>query len=288
MTDLSLAQALSRFAHITQNVPDAALERAWAWRSYDSEGIRFAFFRTYEELRELAVRLHQERGRQGQPVTHAQRILGHYHAAYLDLQGALLGMLEPDFELSPAEEEWPLRKVLVHIVSADLGFYVVVRYALDRLRHHLDLPIAFSDQDRERISGLDKEAFYALMDGPVPALRAAYAAQHQRVLADFAGIRDAELEHPSTYWENEPMRLQFRLHRFESHLRQHTIQVDKTLAAIKPAASEARRLLRLIYSAQAEVESVLIGAQDVGVEAAAELAKIIAARSDEIAAILAA
>jgi len=287
MTDQILAQALNGFAQVTQNLPDSDLERPWAWGSYDSEGVRFAFFRTYEELRELAVMLHQERRRQGQPLTQAQRILGYYHAAYADLQGALVGLSPEDFDLSPTPDEWPLRKILGHIVAADAGFYGVVRYALDRVRHQPDLPLPFSDQDLERILGMDEAAFYALMAGPVSALRATYTTLHQRTLAEFAGITDEELGQPSMYWEDEPMRLQFRLHRFESHLRQHTIQVDKTFAAIQPAPKEARRLLRMIFSAQAEVESVTIGARDLGAQGMQDLAKTIAARAHEIAGILA-
>ena len=48
-----LTQAVERFATLTQGIPDSQLERAWAWQSHDFEGIRFAFFRNYEELREL-------------------------------------------------------------------------------------------------------------------------------------------------------------------------------------------------------------------------------------------
>jgi hypothetical protein len=288
MTDQSLAQAVNRFAGITQSLPDADLERAWAWRAYTSEGIRFAFFRTLEELRELAVLLNQERLRQGKPVTKAQRILGYYHAAYADLNGALIGLEDEKYEQAPAAGEWPLRKTLGHIVAADLGFYVITRYALERACGPENRPSEISDADWERISGLDEAAFNAVMQGSVENLRAYFNDIHRRTLAEFADIIDAELEQPSVYWENEPLSIQFRLHRFESHLRQHTIQVDKTLAATQPAPNEARRLLRMLFSAQADVESQQMGAPEVGEAAMLELAKTIEARCDEIAAILAA
>jgi hypothetical protein len=58
------------------------LERKWVWKDHDEEGIRFAFFVTLQELRELAVTLARLRSN----PTAAQLILSQYHAAFLDLQ----------------------------------------------------------------------------------------------------------------------------------------------------------------------------------------------------------
>ncbi len=55
MTDMTLAQAVEAFAATTAALPDEALEREWQWRAHDEEGVRFAFFVTYQELRELAA-----------------------------------------------------------------------------------------------------------------------------------------------------------------------------------------------------------------------------------------
>ncbi len=55
VTPTSLAQSVETFAYLTQSLTDADLDRAWAWGDYESEGVRFAFFRVYEELRTLAV-----------------------------------------------------------------------------------------------------------------------------------------------------------------------------------------------------------------------------------------
>ena len=50
MAEHDLAQVVEGFAAGTVALADADLERPWAWRMYD-EGVRHAFFRTYEELR---------------------------------------------------------------------------------------------------------------------------------------------------------------------------------------------------------------------------------------------
>ena len=69
MINPSLARAVERFANLTQDVTDSDLDREWAWGAYESEGIRFAFFRTYEELRELAVRMVAERAALGRSAS---------------------------------------------------------------------------------------------------------------------------------------------------------------------------------------------------------------------------
>lgn len=286
MTVFPLAQAVDHFAQTLQTASDDDLERPWVWRDY-AEGIRFACFRTFEELRELAVQLHQERQHLGQPVSSAQLILAGYHSAYRDLLGALVGLTGAVFEQPPAAGEWPLRKILAHILSADLGFAVVQRYTLERQQPAANLPPKLSVADWERISGLDEAAYTALMDSPAEQLLAYYAGLHQRNLAELASLSEADLDLPAWYWEKEPMSLRFRLQRFESHVRQHTIQVDKTLASIQPAPSEAKRLLRLVFLALADVENLRIGAPQLGETACAALAQRLHARADEISAILA-
>ena len=77
------------------------------------------------------------------------------------------------------------------------------------------------------------------------------AAYHETPNGD---VTDAEIDAPAWFWDG-PMPLRFRLHRFEEHLRQHTIQLDKTLAGIGRPPTEAHRLVRNIYNALADVET---------------------------------
>jgi hypothetical protein len=287
MLEPSLVLTVKRFASLMHGVPDSDLDREWAWGAYDEEGVRFAFFRTYEELCELAAETASVRFALGPEMSTAQRILAQYHRAYRDLQATLLGAGEDAVGRAPAEAEWPVHRVVAHIVGADLGFFVVVKYALDRRRTGDGRPAEIADEAWDTISGLDEAAFQALVDGPFADLEAYHGTLHNRVLWELADIRDEELAAPSMYWEGYEMSLRFRLHRFDSHLRQHTVQVDKTLEAIGHAPNEARRLLRLIYGALADAEGATIGAWDVGRELRRAAAETIAARTDEIAAILA-
>jgi hypothetical protein len=283
MENDALTKAIEQFACRIHNIPDSQLQNAWAWQSYDSEGIRFAFFRTYEELRELAVILRIERIAQARLFSAAQQILEQYNGAYWDLQAALLGAESGPIDEAPTEGEWPVRKVFAHIISAELGFYVVVRYALDGHRSGDGRPAELTREVWAATSGMDEATFGAIMAGPFEGLRDYYESLHVHVLREFSEISDTELDLPSRYWEKEPMSLRFRLHRFDSHLRQHTIQIDKTWAALDQSPNEAKRLVRLIYAALADAAGATIGAPEIGESRRLALAQTIGARTQEVA-----
>jgi len=286
VSNIDLPRAVEQFAALTHSLPDSALDREWAWGAYDAEGVRFAFFRTYEELRELAAKTAAERLAQRRAPSSAQSILAQYHGAYRDLQAALLGLSAEEADQAPAEEEWSVRQVVAHIVLADLGFFGVTMYALDRHRSGDGRPAEMPDEAWDAILGQDETTIRAILEGPLAALQSYHEAFHERVLRELSNIGDEELAAPSTYWEGYPLSLQFRLHRFDSHLRQHTVQIDKALESLAGAPGEAKRLLRLIYAAWAEAEGAAIGAWDVGTELREDAAASIAARSAEIASIL--
>ena len=72
---------------------------------------------------------------------------------------------------------------------------------------------------------------------------------------------DTDLDAPSEFWEGYDLDLRFRLLRFDAHLREHTIQVDKTLLGIDRTPNEPARLVRLLYNALGEAEGAAIGAE---------------------------
>ena len=283
MITASLSAAVDAFAHLTSGLPDADLGKPWDWQDYQ-EGVRFAFFRTYESLRELAVRLAAERVASGQAPTSAQHILTQNHAAFRDLQAVLLGCHSALLEQVPAEGEWSVRQALNHIIRAEGNFYFMVHFALQDAR-----------SGAGQLTEVTEAMWEAFWSGdPYPELResgspgdllAYYELLHQRVLGEFTGITEAELEAPAIFWETRPYPIRFRLHRFDSHLRQHTVQIEKTLLAIGDPPNEARRLLRLIYAALAQVEGAALGAR-VGENACQLLAHEIMEWTGQVAAAL--
>lgn len=236
----------------------------WRWGDYTDEGLRFALLITHHELRDLAVRLAALRP----PRTQAAAILAQYHQAYRDITGVLAPVRDEDLEREPSPGEWPLREVLEHMLGADHGFLAVVRFALSRHR-------AGTYAGQEEADFIAFRAPYAMPPGAVAGtvadIRDAFFTQHVRALHELADITDAEIDLPSQFWEDEHMPIRFRLHRFEEHLRQHTIQLEKTLVGIGRAPTEAHRLVRNVYVALADVESEPAAAAALRDEVAAAL-----------------
>lgn len=265
----TVTQAVEDLVRATVHLSDEDMGREWKWREYDEEGLRFALLMTHHELRDLAVRLASSA--RNQP-SQAQRILAQYHQTYRDLTGVLAGVRTEDLDRAPAEGEWPLRETLRHMIGAEHGFLAVNRFALvhHRAGEHEEPP-----EEEWPIFRKDYAAPDDAVDGTIEDVRNAFFKIHRRVLTELDDITDAELELPAWFWDaDKPIR--FRLHRFEEHLRQHTIQLDKTLAAIRPP-TEAQRLVRNIYNALAEVESSDEPAEDLRARTATTISERVAA-----------
>jgi uncharacterized damage-inducible protein DinB len=281
MNSTSLSLAVENFASLTHLFSDADLERPWAWKDYE-EGVRFSFFRTCEQLDALAIRLDIERAASPHPFTIAQRILGQYHTAYRDSQAVLLGGTDEQAARIPAEGEWPLRQVLAHIVQADRGFFTAILLGLEHIRKGNTEPFQITEEIWNNFWA-DAPFSDLAENGSLSQIQAYYATLHARILRKFSSLTNADLDLPLHYWESEPFSLEFRLHRFSLHLRQHTIQAEKTLAMLSLPPSETSRLLRIIYQALAAVENTTIGEESFGLDRQAQLAVEIEQRGAEIA-----
>jgi hypothetical protein len=247
-----VTQAVEALVRRTAQLSDEDMGREWKWGVYDEEGLRFALLMTHHELRDLAVRLAAARER---PPTQAMRVLAQYHQAYRDLSGVLASARTEDLDRAPAESEWPLREVAKHMLGAEYGFLTVSLFGLERARAgNTDEP---SDEEwnafRAPIADDRNKAIESLPTADIEGIRNAFATIHIRVLRELRDISDEQIEASAWFWDGA-MPLRFRLHRFEEHLRQHTIQLDKTLAGIGRPPTEAHRLIRNIYNALADVE----------------------------------
>lgn len=284
MSTLSLAvQALiDPFAPL----PDSMMDREWAFKDYDGDGLRFALLQTGLELRELAVQSRQARAAAGNPPTGAQHILAQHQVAYRDVYGAWCGLSEADFDRAPAENEWAVRRTMRHIMRTALFFLTVTRYAVERHRTGDGRPENLSD---DQWSALVEPVAVQFGVGPsqdsggtFSEVKAHFDALQNEITSSLAMIQDAELEWPSWWWESYPQPIRFRLLRFEAHLRQHTIQIEKIRSALDYTPSESHRLIRQVYNALGEAEGAQIGSSGAS-DAERALITQIEARTREIA-----
>lgn len=278
MFNTQLIQTVENFASLVLPLSEKDLEREWKWKDHDEEGIRFAFFVTLQELRQLAVTISTLRSK----PTRAQHILNQYHAAYMDLQAALLGVSSEDAVKAPAEGEWSAEKAYKHILNTEIGFTATIRYALEGHRAGTWKPDQMSEEDDARVSRMTEEEYQKLINSPYEEMRTYHRKFHPEIIEEFSTITDAELDLPSTFWEETRFPIRHRLHRYEAHFAQHTIQIDKTLEAIGQSPNESKRLLRKIYAALAEAEGMMIGAEKMDDTAILATASSITERTKEI------
>lgn len=258
-----LDETVARFSHGGVGLSDAELGEpaTWEapgddrWRGYDGSR-RELFFHVYQELRELAVDVDGARSNASPPTT-SQRILAQHHIAWRDLTGALAGVADVELDREPAEGEWPLRDVIEHLMGAELGFLLQIEWAIARRESGEAFPVPMPREGEalRRYNEID-------VSGSLADIVARYTALHQQVIDYCAPLTDADLDTPSIWWEEYPIPVRFRMQRWDAHLREHTIQVDKTLAGIGHPPSEAERLIRLIHNALGECEGALIGDWD--------------------------
>jgi hypothetical protein len=218
--------------------------------------------------------------------TPAQHILKQYHAAYWDLQAVILGLSNEDAERAPAEGEWPVKRTYAHILGTDINFTIVVRYALEKHRSGSWTPEKFSDAEADQLAGISDDDYMALINGPLDGMTAYHRKLHSGIVEMFSSIKDQELDLPSTFWEETRFPIQHRLHRYEAHFTQHTIQIDKTLLALGLAPTESKQLLRKVFAALAEVEGMMIGAEKTDDAAILATASSISDRVNEIQLVL--
>jgi len=121
-----------------------------------------------------------------------------------------------------------------------------------------------------------------MVKGPFDEMLSYHRTFHAEVIADFSQITDAELDLPSTFWEETRFPIRHRLHRYEAHYTQHIIQMDKTLASIGQPPSESKRLMRKLYAALAEADGYMIGSETMDNTAILTTALSIVERTKEI------
>ena len=133
---------------------------------------------------------------------------------------------------------------------------------------------------------MNEEEYKTLTWGPLEGMLAYHQELHPAIIEDFSRITDQELDLPSTFWEDTRFPIQHRLHRYEAHFTQHTIQIDKTLVAIGQPPTESRRLIRKVFAALAEAEGMMIGMQKMDDTAILAAASSISERTKEISGLL--
>jgi len=280
----SFAAAIESFDRRLRAIDDNALDLFWAWESYDEEGVRFGILRTTEQVADAAIEIGARRAEAGARRSRAERILGRYLVSWRELW-SVADRADTVVDTAPEEGEWSLRAILDHLIEADFGFLVTIRNGLEQVRAGVVAPRRVgSDEAWLALADVQEGSWRAAMEGSLDDIREFHRASRDRIVDRLAGMTDAELEQMSPFWDGERSN-RFRLGRFESHLRQHTIQAEKAVQATMGAPREVERLLRLLARATGDVEAAAIRADPGLLEPIlAPLAIEVGARADDLVA----
>ena len=246
-------------------IKDADLEKTWAWKGDSEIELRYAFYRIFEDFERAAIDAEAalrasnlERGR-------AADLIAPSTAARWDLQGILVQLPDAAWDADPGGGEWTLRQTLGHIIGGQRGYAAATAWwQAQGLPVDANLPTARPNVYEALPSDEEEEA------GTPNELRARLDEVLDRSTERLAGLPPDRLAY-GTRWVGFALDIGFRLGRWSSHIREHTVQVEKTLVMIGQTPTEVDRLIRLILAAWGQAEAVVYGSVDGG-EAVAALA----------------
>ena len=226
---------------------ETALARPWSWQGRTLD-LRYALYRAVEEAQEAYVRV------AAGPHPESRRILALAQRAFGDLRGLLVGLPANLLAQAPPLGEWSVREVIAHMALVEQRYALHTVYAVER-----------TDADPVRLPDSRLPPLTLGDDGAVDMLarlEAARAETNRRL----DNVAPAAMTRP-TIWAGCDVDVRFRLHRFGSHLIEHTVQCEKTLAALGWFPVEGRRVVRRITAALGELEGCGAASEASAIEA---------------------
>jgi uncharacterized damage-inducible protein DinB len=113
------------------NLTDADLRAPSRWEGIDID-VRFLLMRFAHHEREHTDQIHKWRVQRGIPQTEAARLLGLCWRQHALLEGHLIGAADDVLDRDPDDGDWPIRRILKHIGSAETYFRRVIVKAVER------------------------------------------------------------------------------------------------------------------------------------------------------------
>lgn len=263
-------------------VPETALSREdWDWIGGSKQEIRYGAYRAAEALEEAETAAASLVATDDATETLAARIVGKATSARWDLLGLLLPLKDEHLDADPGNGEWPIRLVMGHVISGQRAYGWGTAWWVTNpfVAGDPAMPPGIPDEMWETLPSEET----AEAAGSVVDLAARFDAVLDLGAERLAGLPDEQLE-LGARWMRFPITIGFRLGRWSSHIREHTLQVEKTLAMLGHAPGEPQRLVRHVLSAYGRAEAAVFGRRlSSGVEDAAS--RISQAAADARAAI---
>jgi hypothetical protein len=246
---LKARAALDTAAHEYLGVPDGSLEHAWSWDGHPSD-VRYGLFRGIEAVEAATAEIAAILAATGSRRSNAARRIAAATAARWDIHGRLVSLHEGSLDTVAKDGEWTLRETLGHIVGGQRGYVAFTGWHWTRNNPEKPTPEELEQVERE--SALPEET--AEGAGSIAEIRARLDDALDRGGAHFAGFTDEDLARPARS-AGIPVTVGFRVGRWSSHLMEHAIQLDKTLAWLDHRPTEVERIVAELYRAWGRLET---------------------------------
>lgn len=247
------------------SIPDSALLKVWLFRGVDTgDGVRYGIYRGAETIEVADAKLDAALAGAAPRPPGAIRCAPATIARWA-LQGRLAAIDDALLDEVPREGEWTLRETLAHTVGGQRGYGAFTRWWLGQPlgpdRPSRIPPDADAALDRE----LPPESAEGL--GSVAEISSRLDAVLDEWALRVADLDDAALA-ASGRWAGVLVDIDFRLGRWASHIREHTIQLDKTLDWLGYQPSEPARIVRDLHDAWGRLEARIFPIAPAGTESA--------------------
>ena len=258
---------------------DADMEKFWPWKG-DGGGdneLRYGFYRIFEDFERAGIDAAAALRARGLERGRAADLIAPATAARWDLQGILVQLRDDLWDKDPGNEQWTIRQTLGHVVGGQRSYGAVTAWWQSQaLPADSNLPTARPSHIYDVLPTDDEEGA-----GTPAEVRARLDEVIDHSTERLAGLPPERLAY-GTRWMDFALDIGFRIGRWSSHVREHTIQVEKTLVMLGHTPTEVDRLIRLILAGWGQAEAVLYGSADAGegvamLAAAAARARVTAA-----------
>jgi uncharacterized damage-inducible protein DinB len=243
----SLRAALTNLSQIE----DSALEKEWKWRATASSDVRSGFFRQYEALEDTRARVGSTvAGPSSSSQSAARPLVASASAARWELHGLLAPLTGEQLDQPTGNDEWTVRQTLAHIVNGQRAYFWYTSWWLARAdaddfpaRVPEEVASEFPAEETDGVGSLDdiRQRLDDVLD----------------LSAGTLGVLSDDQLAARARFAGQPVDVRFRINRWSSHMREHTIQIEKTLGFISRPTTEVDRLLRMVAGAYGRLEEAV-------------------------------
>jgi hypothetical protein len=237
-------------------IPEAALETEWAWIGGGEEAVRYGLYRPSELFERAQIEAARTLRLTGTDAGLAAALIAPATAARWDLHGLLAPLTDALIDADPGGGEWTIRRTLGHIVNGQRAYGWGTAWWVTQAADVDDPGLPPRVSEKLFASLPDEEG--PEQEGTLDDIRARLDAVLDGSAERLAGLPEDRLA-LGARWSGFPVTVGFRIGRWSSHIREHTIQVEKTLALLGRAPTEPERLVRLTLAAYGRAEAVVFG-----------------------------